>query len=208
MTGLYRGGKRIVRFDSMLLKVFLYGLPAVAALAVLGHAWGAGFVGGNTAGTGFLNATCGFVFALWMFLALYLSVRLILSAPFRDQVMARITFIKEKDEREALLTGKATRTTFLMTMALLIFLFCLSCFQVSVYRVPPEKAVDGKTGMVTLGVGFCLLEQGSQDRSPAVVGRQDIFTYRGLPLSGAAIILLLILWQVVAYNCAMRRLLK
>ena len=138
------------------------GFRGVAAFGIFSYSYSAGFVDRGAAGTGLLNASSGFVFALWMVLALYLSVRLILSGPFRDQVMARITFIRERDEREALLTGKATRTTFLMTIALLIFLFVLSCFQVSVYRVPPDKAVDGKTGMITLGLGFSLLEQGSQ----------------------------------------------
>ena len=204
----YQGKNRMIRFDVMLLKVFLYGLPGVAAFGIFAYSYSAGFVDRGAAGTGLLNASSGLVFALWMVLALYLSVRLILSGPFRDQVMARITFIRERDEREALLTGKATRTTFLMTIALLIFLFGLSCFQVSVYRVPPDKAVDGKTGMITLGLGFSLLEQGSQDRPAKAVERQDIFTYRGLPLSSASIILLLILWQVVAYNCTMRRLMK
>jgi len=198
----------MVRFDATLLKVFLYGLPGVAALALFAYAHGAGFIDRSAAWAGFANASAGFVFALWMVSALYLSVRLILSAPFRDHVIARITFVRERDERETQLTGKATRTTFLMTMALLIFLFCLSCFQVSVYRVPPEKAVDGKRGMVTLGIGFSLLEQDRQVRSDEGVQRQDIFTYRGLPLSSATIILLLILWQVVSYNCTMRRLLK
>jgi hypothetical protein len=198
----------MIRFYVMLLKVFLYGLPGVAAFGIFAYSYSVGFIDRGATGTGLLNALSGFVLALWMVLSLYLSVRLILSGPFRDQVMARITFIRERDERETLLTGKATRTTFLMTIALLIFLFCLSCFQVSVYRVPPDKAVDGKTGMITLGLGFSLLEQGSQDRSATAVERQDIFTYRGLPLSSASIILLLILWQVVAYNCAMRRLMK
>lgn len=203
-----QGGDRMIRFDAALLKVFLYGLPGVAVLALFTYAYDSGLVDRNAAGAGAANASAGFIFALWMVSALYLSLRLILSGPFRDQVMARITFIRERDEREAQLTGKAARTTFLMTMALLIFLFCLSCFQVSVYRVPPEKAVDGKTGMVTLGIGFNLLSQGLQDRSGDADQRQDLFVYRGLPLSSATIILLLILWQVVSYNCTMRRLMK
>jgi hypothetical protein len=208
MKRLSQGGDRMIRFDATLLKVFLYGLPGVAILALFTYAYGAGFIDRNTAGAGAANTSAGFVFALWMVSALYLSLRLILSGPFRDQAMARITFIRERDEREAQLTGKAARTTFLMTMALLIFLFCLSCFQVSIYRVPPEKVVDGKTGIVTLGIGFSLLEQGQQDRSAEAGQRQDLFVYRGLPLSGATIILLLILWQVLSYNCTMRRLMK
>ena len=196
------------RFDTMLLKVFLYGLPVFALLAVFAYFYSTGAVNHDTRYAGFLNVLAGLFFAMWMALALYLSVRLLISAPFRDQVLARMTFIRERDEREALLTGKAAKTTFLTTLAFLIFLFCLSCFQVSVYRVPPEMAVNGKTGNVTLGLGFDLFAHGNQDQPEVAVPKKDIFSYRGLPLSSAAVILLLIIWQIIAYNCAMRRLLK
>jgi hypothetical protein len=143
-----------------------------------------------------------------MMVSLYLSVRLMVSGPFRDQVIAKLTFIRERDEREALLTGKATRTTFLTSIAILILLFCLSCFQLSIYRVPPERAVDGKTGIVSLGVGFSLLERPKQVRPEDTIQKKDIFSYTGLPVSSTTVILMLIVWQIVSYNYWMRRLIK
>ena len=130
------------------------------------------------------------------------------SEPFRDQVIARLTFMRERDEREALLTGKATRTTFLTSLAILIFLFCLSCFQVSIYRVPPERAVDGKTGIISLGLGFNLLEHTKQDSPKNIAEKKDIFSYTGLPVSSTTVILILIGWKIIAYNYSMRRLTK
>jgi hypothetical protein len=106
------------------------------------------------------------------------------------------------------LTGKATKATFLTSLAILIFLFCLSCFQVSIYRVPPANAVDGKTGFVTLGLAFSLLEHEKQDIAKDAIPRKDIFSYRGLPVSSQTIILMLILWQIISYNYSMRRLIK
>jgi hypothetical protein len=196
------------RFDSMLLKVFLYGLSVVAVLAIFSYFYSAGVVNHDTGYARFLNSFAGLVFAMWMTLSIYLSVRLMVSEPFRDQVITKITFIRERDEREVILTGKATKTTFLTSLAILIFLFCLSCFQVSIYRVPLEKAIDGKTGIVSLGLGFNLLEQGKQDRPEDIIQKKNIFSYRGLPISSAAIILLLIIWQIISYNYSMRRLMK
>jgi hypothetical protein len=155
-----------------------------------------------------LNSFAGLVFALWMALSLYLSARLMISGPFRDQVIARLTFIRERDEREAILTGKAARTTFLTSLAILIFLFCLSCFQVSIYRLPPERAVDGKTGIVSLGLGFNLLEHSKQDRPREIIEKKNIFSYTGLPVSSTTVILMLIVWQIISYNYLMRRLTK
>lgn len=196
------------RFDSVLLKVFLYGLPLVAVLAVFSYFYSIGVVKHGGDYVKFLNGFAGLVFAVWMMLSVLLSLRLIVSGPFRDRVIARITFIRERDEREAILTGKATKTAFLTSLAFLILLFCLSCFQVSIYRVPLEKAVDGKTGIVSLGFGFSLLEPDRQDRPEDTIERKDIFSYRGLPVSSSTIILMLIVWQIISYNYSMRQLMK
>ena len=196
------------RFDSTLLKAFLYGLPAMVIFAAFAYCYSTGVVNNSQVYLRLLNTLAGIIIAAWMVLSLYLSVRLMVSGPFRDQVLAKLTFIRERDEREAILTGKATRTTFLTSLAILIFLFCLSCFQVSIYRVPPERAIDGKTGMVSLGLGFSLLEHPKQDMARDTLETKDIFTYRGLPVSSTTVILLLILWQVISYNYCIRRSMK
>lgn len=196
------------KFDSTLLKVFLYGLPLVVVFAVFAYCYSEGVVDRSAGYIRFLNNFAGFIITAWMTLTLYLSVRLMVSGPLRDQVITRITFMKERDERESLLTGKATKAAFLTSLAILIFLFCLSCFQVSVYRVPPDKAVDGKTGFVSLGLGFSLLESDKQERRTDAVQKEYLFDYRGLPVSSETIILLLIIWQIVSYNYSMRRLMK
>ena len=196
------------RLDSMLLKSFLYGLPAVIVFAAFSYSYSLGVINHANVYLNFLNSFAGLVFALWMTLSLYLSVRLMVSEPFRDQVLARLTFIRERDEREAILTGKATRTTFLTSLAILIFLFCLSCIQVSIYRLPPERAVDGKTGIISLGLGFNLLDHSKQDRPRDTIEKKDIFSYTGLPVSSTTVILMLIVWQIISYNYSMRRFTK
>ena len=196
------------RFDSTLLKVFLYGLPAVVVFAAFSYFYSSGVFNHTIVYIRLLNSLAGLVMALWMTLSLYLSVRLMVSGPFRDLVIARITFMRERDEREVILTGKATRTTFLTTLAILIFLFCLSCFHVSIYKVPQERAVEGKTGMVSLGLGFSLLEHPKQDKPKPedIIKKKDIFTYSGLPVSSTSVILILIVWQIISYNYSIRRL--
>lgn len=195
------------RYDSVLLRVFLWGIPAIAILAFL-----AGYGDWTSADPAgwqhLLNKGFGIILALWMGLALFLSLRLILSESLRDAVLARLTFIRERDERETILTGRATKATFLMSLAVLILLFGLSVIQVSVYRVPPDRAIHGKTGMVTLGVGFNLFDQAERKIPGAVVPRRDIFSYAGLPLSSSALILILIAGQILFYNISVRRLIR
>lgn len=195
------------RVDSSLVKVFVCSLPVVLLCGLFSYLYNTGMVDRTTDVAQFCNAFAGFVYAAWMTLCIVFSIRLMVSGPFRDQLLSRVTFVQERDEREVMLTGKATKTTFLTTLAILLFLFCLSCFQVSVYRVPPEKALDGKTGVVSLGLNFKLLESTKQVGADAdELRNQDIFTYSGLPVSSTAIILGLLLWQVCSYNATMRRL--
>jgi len=196
------------RFDTVLLKIFLFGIPLIAGLGILAYLYSNGMLKQAGGFIEYMNGFAGLLIAAWMALSLYLSIRLVVSGPFRDKVMSRITFIRERDERESMLTGKAAKTAFLTTLSLLVLLFFLSCFQVSVYRVPPEQAVEGKTGFITLGIGFDILEHSNQDRPENVVQRMDIFSYTGLPVSSTVIILVLIIWQLVSYNYSMRRLMR
>lgn len=191
--------------DSVLLKVFTCGLPLIGLLAVYTYGYNAEMVSHAAPVFNLLNSCAGLVFAVWITLSVYLSIRLMVSESFREQVLVRLTFMRERDEREVMLTGKATRTAFLTSLALLVFLFCLSCFHVSVYRVPPEKAVNGKTGMVSLGLGFDLLQHHPAGKDNEAMQKQDIFSYTGLPVSNTSVILLLIVWQVTSFNYVMRR---
>ncbi len=196
------------RLDSIFLKVFLYGLPLVIILAIFSYRYGLGRFQGLAGNFKLLYNFSGLVFAIWMLLSIYLSVRLMVSGSFRNLVLARLTFIRERDEREVMLTGRATRKTFLTSLAVLIFLFFLSCFQVSIYRLPPEKAVDGKTGIISLGFGFNLLEYSHKVLPQETLQKTDIFSYAGLPVSSTAVILLLIIWQITSYNFSMQRLMR
>jgi hypothetical protein len=194
------------RLDFVLLKIFLYGLPGVIVLAVFSSSRSAENITRAAPYVRLLYNSSGLVFGLWIALAVYLSVRLMLSWSFREKVLTKLTFMKERDEREVALTGKASKATLLMSIAVLVFLFFLSCFQVSVFRVPPEKAIQGKTGMVTLGFRLNLLE-GSKERETGAAHMQktNIFSYTGLPISSTAVILLLIAWQIALYNYTIRR---
>lgn len=193
------------RLDQVILKVFLCGLPVLAGIALFNYVFDTGLAAGHLKTA--YNAS-GFLYAAWMLLSIYLSIRLVLSGAFRDRVLARLTFMRERDEREALLTGKATKTTLMTSLAILIFLFCLSCFQVSFFKLPPDKALDGKTRGFSLGLKFSLFKDFEAGQSDRVLKRYDVFSYNGLPISSSAIILLLIAWQIVSYNCTIHRLTK
>ena len=184
------------KFDMTVFKVFLLGLPLVFLLAILTST--SEMLSKNE----LINGTSGLIFGIWMTLAVYLSIRLIFSSEFRTSVLARVSLFKERDEREAAVTASATRNAFLTTLAVLIFLLCLSMFQVAVYKLPPEEATNGKTGTISLGLYFS--PTNSQAKSE-VTTKSDYFRYSGLPISNSMITLFLIVWLLGSFNYFARK---
>lgn len=196
--------------DSILLKVFLYELPILMVYFISLFAFGLETAAQSN---GYAKVWYDFggcyIFGSWMIVSTYLSFRLMISEVFREKVLTKMTFLKERDEREVILTGQAAKNTMLTTIAILIFLFCLSCFQVSIYHVPPEQAVDGKDRVLALGLTFNLLEESSQHKnSQEEVEKEDIVSYTGLHISSSTVILGLIGWQIISYNYSMHHAIK
>jgi len=197
------------KIDAILLKIFLYELPILVFYAI-----SIAFFGLETAAKENVYAKVWYdfggllIFGSWMAVSICISIRLIMSSSFRCNVLSKITFLKEQDEREVVLTGQAAKTTMLTTLAILIFLFCLSCFQFSVYRIPPEQAVDGKNRVLTLGFDFKLLDDSQQKGSSEDNEKADIISYSALPISSSTVIIGIIGWQIISYNYLMRRAMK
>lgn len=183
--------------DLALLKGFLYGLPLVVVYAIFAYSVEWQTVGMDH-GLRILYDIGGLLLAVWMLISILISVRLVVSAQFREMALAKLTLIKERDERESFLTGRAAKETMLTSMAILILLFCLSCFQVSLQNIPPEQVVDGKTRSLSLGVKLELF-----DNATTRNGNESL-----LPLSSSSLLLGLLVVQIASYNYSMKRWMK
>lgn len=191
------------RFDEWVLKAFLTSLPFLALYAAAAF-W---FELAERAQRNGLAKICYDLSGLWigltMSMALYLSVRLTLSAAFRETVLMKLTFVPERDEREVQLSAGAAKRTLLSSVALLLLLLCLSCFKIELSPLPEEQRIDGHTKQLSLQVEFRLLEEERQHDGP-----EPYVAYNGLPLSGSALVLGMLVWQVASYNYMMRRALR
>jgi hypothetical protein len=191
------------KIDQIILKIFLYGLPVAISLAIFSSCYTNKTIYEQPSLIQALYNFTGFIFGLWMAFSFYLSLRLVFSKQLRSEILPKLTFFKERDEREAQMSGQAARNSYLITLAILICFLCLSVFSVSIYRVSPENAINGKTG--TIGLGFTLnLFPKNVEAGPDKIAI-NYFTYSGLPVTNTAIILFLILWQILSYNYFIRR---
>jgi len=187
--------------DRFVLKTFILGLPVVIFIAFL-----ASYLLPEPSQRIFwhetFNTCAGVVFGLWMIFAIFLSLRILTSSPFRAETLARLADFKERDEREIYLTAQAARNSFLTTLALLVLLFCLSVFRVSVFRTTEPQVPNGKTGTISLGLDLDILKSSNVPASPNI--SQNYFDYQGLPLSSAAVVFALIIWQIGSFKYFMR----
>jgi len=139
---------------------------------------------------------------VWFLVLILFLILLVVSVKMREKTLTRLANLKERDEREEFITGKASRAAYISTLSLLIFLLFLSIFSVSIYRVPESQAINGKRGTVSIGLKFNLLDQRGPEVGPA---GEVLFASSDLPLSKSAILLTLIIWQVGVFSLTARR---
>ena len=103
-----------------------------------------------------------------------------------------------RDEREGYITGHAAKTAYIASLSLLAFMLFLSVFSIKVDKLAEQVA--GKQHSLSIGIDFNLWAE------PAVATSQAaVFGFDGLPLSGEALLLIVLLWQLAFFALTARR---
>jgi hypothetical protein len=140
---------------------------------------------------------------LWFVVLIVFLGLLVIFPSAREKTLKRLANLKERDEREQYITGKASRSAYIATLSLLLFLFFFSIFSVRIARIPKSQAINGKTKSISISLGFHLL-----NKPPVVTNsdnRQILFDSKNIPLSNSAMLLILILWLLLTFNITARR---
>jgi|GEM_PF-492963 len=142
---------------------------------------------------------------LWLAVFIYFIFLLLLSPSLRDQFLAKLIGIKERDERESQIIGRAGRFSFLFTLALLVFFLFFSTINISVTRLPAEKAVDGKRHSLSIGMSFLVFDKNACTKNQ--YSYRDTYTYSTqtfLP-SKQIMLLVLIVWHLGTFYYLSRK---
>lgn len=140
---------------------------------------------------------------LWFGCLLVFLGCLLFASSAREKTLKRIANVRDQDEREELISGKASRRSYISTLSLLIFLLFISVFSLEIKRVPSEQAMDGKTGVLNIGFNFDFFDR---TQAPTeIAGEQQYFAAKDIPLSKSGIILLILIWQVATFAWSARR---
>jgi MFS family permease len=139
---------------------------------------------------------------LWFAVLCFFLILIVALPEAREKTLKRLANLKERDEREQFITGKASRAAYISTLSLMILLLFFSVFSLNIYRVPENEAIHGKTRMVSIGLGFSLLDKPRVETNSE---NKVIFETKDIPLSKTAIILTLIIWQLAVFNFTARK---
>ena len=140
---------------------------------------------------------------IWFACLLVALLLLLFRTSSGDLLLKRLANIKERDEREALITGIAAKSSFLATLALLIFLIGVTSLTVEVRNLQPhEISADGHKRTISIGTDFSLLDR----KEVAVAGAQPaLISKSGIPISKIGILVLILAWQILTFVLRARR---
>lgn len=142
---------------------------------------------------------------LWFCVLILFLISLIVLPSVREKILCSLANIKERDEREEYITGKAARSAYISNLGLLIFLLFFSIFSVNI-NYSPENPV-GKQKTLQIGLGFSLFENKSEAKNTDknIIQNKTILDSTHYSLSKTSILLILLAWQVISFNLAARK---
>jgi len=153
--------------------------------------------------TYFVQQIIGWNIVPWFFVLIVFLIMLVVIPQAREMTLRRLANIKERDEREEYITGKASRVTYISTLSLLILLLFFSMFSITVERLPKTQNLKSPHHALKLGFKFSPFEdlQSFANKSKNNI----IFGYEKITLSKSSLLLILLIWQLVIFNLSARK---
>jgi len=138
---------------------------------------------------------------LWFVVLIAYLIMLVVMQSVRDSTLRCLANLKERDEREVYITGKAARTAYISTLSLMICLLFFSVFSVRVSKDQlGDSTKENQKKTLSISMGFSLFEV-----SETAGNRGVLFNSKSHSLSSSSVILILMCWQLFVFNLAARR---
>lgn len=143
------------------------------------------------------------------FAVLIMFLTLMVVAPnIREKTLRRLANLKERDEREQAITGKASRVSYISTLSLTLFFLFFSMFSLRVTDLPKEHKLGAqKSREINISLHFSFLNQAKEGYVAQITAedRKVLFDSKNIDLSTSAILLILLCWQLSAFNITARK---
>lgn len=143
---------------------------------------------------------------IWFATFILFMIGMVIIPDVREKSLRRLANLRERDEREEYITGKAARSSYVATLSLTIFFLFFSMFNFHYSKL--EKSSPDKPGhSVGIGFGYRVFAETVTDKQ-TVKGVSPVFDSTSYALSGSTLLLILLGWQLLFFNLSARKLSK
>jgi len=144
---------------------------------------------------------------LWFVTLILFLICLVMIPDIREKTLRRLANLRERDEREQYITGIASRAAYISTLSMMILFLFFSMFSLRITTIPNNQTMSDRHHLrAGIGLHFSLL---NKDRAEVVGSKNPegkvIFDSSDISLSTSATMLLLLGWQLLAFNYAARK---
>ncbi|HLB41684.1 MAG TPA: hypothetical protein VJN02_02325 [Gammaproteobacteria bacterium] len=121
-----------------------------------------------------LHELLSYNFMCWFLTLVLYMIFLVMVPNVRDKTLRRLANLKERDEREEYITGKAARASYIATLSLTLFFLFFSLIDINLSKLP--KTDPQKPGhSVSLGIHYGFFNQSEIKKSFRVVNSCMIY---------------------------------
>lgn len=140
---------------------------------------------------------------LWFTTLIFFLILLVTVTPVREKTLSRLANIQGRHEQEEIITGRASRSTYISSVALTILFLFFSLVSVTFAKLPPNQQLQNPKHhyILSISVGFTLLDKTKTNVDHANV----IFNSKDYMPSTALFLTLLLAWQLVGFNLSARK---
>lgn len=147
------------------------------------------------------NTILGFGLMIWFItLTVFLFV-MITQSSIRERSLKKIANIKDQDERENYISGKASRAAYLSSLSLMLFFLFYSVCGVSLNKFTHPAQNGGHKYSISMKFDYHIMNEAKANNP----NFEKVFDTQALIPSTSTILLILIALQLLAYNFSIRR---
>jgi hypothetical protein len=155
--------------------------------------------------TGTLRAILSINVMVWMSALIVFLIMLVILPAVREKTLRRLANIKDRDEREEYITGKAARDSYIATLSLMIFLFFMSIFTLQLRPITENQGIKGKPHWaLEMNIGFQFVDKAASN-DIVTMKSKPVFSTENITPSKPAMILILMCWQLLIFNLSARK---
>ena len=144
---------------------------------------------------------------IWFAVLIIFLAMLVAVPSVRENTLRHLANLKERDEREEYITGKASRAAYISTLSLMLFFLFFSLFSLTIVRFPADQVNPKRHMVVNISIGASLWDSPKPESNhmEGTVAGEVLFATKNIMPSSTSILIILLAWQLLIFNYTARK---